>query len=518
MKKILSFIAALFLLVQTSGVFAFDYSDIDAYPTGSATRVLNFGGFLTVYFNTIAQYEGIPDSYKYIQLNFTNVTPGTELYSALQKGVYMNFMKNAPIDLNLTKIFTEEDFSKITASNLKQELNTTKGKALTLETLLATLDAIYNKPNATEDATTDTTQASGITAVSNFPVLNDVFTKLKYAHYNSSKFRDEELVQGAIKGLAEASGDKYTVYFPPVESKNFQDELGGQFDGIGAYVDLLKPGELRIVSPIAGTPAEKAGLKGGDMILKIDDYVIDANTTLQDAVNKIKGPAGTSVKLHIKRGTDELDFSVTRAKISISYVEYKKLENGDHYVKITTFGTGAADAFNQTLAAIAKDGGSNKVIIDLRNDPGGSLDEVSKMLSNFVPEGQSVVHIKYKNQTEEILSTGNPLLDFSKYNVAILINEGSASASEIMAGTIKDYLPNTKLVGVKSYGKGSVQSLDGYPDGSSFKYTIAKWFTGKTQTGIDGTGIKPDTEIKLDEEKMKNGTDNQLEYVKSMGF
>lgn len=141
------------------------------------------------------------------------------------------------------------------------------------------------------------------------------------------------------------------------------------------------------------------------------------------------------------------------------------------------------------------------------------------MLNYFVPKDQSVVHIKYKNSISEMLSTGNSLIDFSKKKIVILINEGSASASEIMAGTIKDYLPTTtKLIGVKSYGKGSVQSLDSYTDSSSFKYTIAKWFTGKTQTGIDGTGIKPDTEVKFDEAQWKNNIDNQLEYAKALNF
>lgn len=175
------------------------------------------------------------------------------------------------------------------------------------------------------------------------------------------------------------------------------------------------------------------------------------------------------------------------------------------------------NAFVQALQAIAKEPGNGKIIIDLRNNPGGSLDEVAAMLDYFVPKDQSVVHIKYKNIASEMLSSGKTIVDFSKTKLIIMINGGSASASEIMAGTIKDYLPWTQIVGEKSYGKGSVQSLDVYPDSSSFKYTIAKWFTGKTQTGIDGTGIKPDTEVKFDEDQWKNNNvDNQLEFVKKM--
>ena len=142
--------------------------------------------------------------------------------------------------------------------------------------------------------------------------------------------------------MAEASGDKHTAYFPPVESKNFQDSLAGEFHGIGAYVDMPKPGVLHIISPISGTPSEKAGLKGGDLIKKIDDMIITEKTTLEDAVSKIKGPIGTSVRLRIQRGTEELDFSIVRAKIVIKYVEHKRLDNADQHIKITTFGAGVA--------------------------------------------------------------------------------------------------------------------------------------------------------------------------------
>lgn len=223
------------------------------------------------------------------------------------------------------------------------------------------------------------------------------------------------------------------------------------------------------------------------------------------------------MKLHVKRDAGEFDFTITRAKITINYVEYKKLDTGDQYIKITTFGAGVKDAFVQTLTAISKDPSSGKIIIDLRNNPGGSLDEVAAMLNYFVPKGQSVVHIKYKNTVSEMQSEGQDLIDLSRRKIIILINGGSASASEIMTGTIKDYLgENVRIVGEKSYGKGSVQSLDTYTDGSSFKYTIAKWFTGRTQTGIDGVGIKPDIEVKFDEKLWKDGRDNQMEYAKML--
>lgn len=268
MKKFI--ILFILLLSLTNGVFAktVDYRDISSYPAGSENRVLNFGGFLTVYFNSIGDYEGIPESYQYISLNFRNVEKNTPLYTALQKGVYMGFFKNLPIDLKTNELATGEQFSRAIESNLGQKAEGIGTGTLTLKTVLDTLNQLYQQsPTDTGNNSGTTTQTVDvgsfypITTVSNFAILNDVYEKLKYNHYDSAKFRDEALIQGAAKGMAEASGDKHTAYFPPIESKNFQDELGGEFEGIGAYIDMPKPGELHIISPMSGTPAEKSGLK-----------------------------------------------------------------------------------------------------------------------------------------------------------------------------------------------------------------------------------------------------------------
>ncbi|MDQ1343393.1 MAG: carboxyl-terminal processing protease, partial [Patescibacteria group bacterium] len=250
------------------------------------------------------------------------------------------------------------------------------------------------------------------------------------------------------------------------------------------------------VSPISGSPAEKAGLKAGDVIIKIDGLDVTESVSLEYAVSKIKGPAGSEVVLRLKRGEETITVTVERAKIEVEYVEYKKLASGVPYVKISMFGEGTLRGFAEAATWIKKNGtDTDKLVIDLRNDPGGSLDEVAGILSYFVPKGEAVVKIRYRDSKSEIVSAGSDD-SLSGRKIAILVNAGSASASEIMAGTIKDYLPKTVIVGEKTYGKGSVQNFVPYDDGSSIKYTIAKWFTGKTEIGIDGMGITPDIEVK----------------------
>ena len=206
-----------------------------------------------------------------------------------------------------------------------------------------------------------------------------------------------------------------------------------------------------------------------------------------------------------------------RSKIIVDYVQYKKLDNWDNYIRITMFWAGVYESFKKAVDDIAKNNPNGKTIIDLRNDPGWSLDEVSSILNYFVPKDKSTVNIKYKKYFTDLYSLWADF-NFLNKNIIILINKWSASASEIMAATIKDYLVSIKIIWEKSYWKWSVQSLDNYADGSSFKYTIAKWFSWKTKTGIDWVWISPDIEVKLDEVWFKAWTDNQLDYAKNYRF
>ncbi|MDD2565272.1 MAG: S41 family peptidase [Candidatus Gracilibacteria bacterium] len=511
---IFSFFSNLYITKATE--ISDSYLENQNFSDIQKAKSLTVKGLFIFYFNSIG--EGIPESYKYIDLKFYDVIAGTQIYTALQKGVYLDLINNKSMNLNLDKLASQDLFAKMVKDNFDLDLIYSKNTPLKLSYFLQAMDEIKNY-SLEEESPTNIQENYEIEKISNFPILNDVYYKLKNQHYDSNKLNDEELIRSAIKGMTEGTGDKYTTYFPPIDAKSFNDQLSGEFEGIGANVEMDKPGIMKIISPLPGSPAEKAGLKSGDQIIKIDSFEVTDQVTLQEAVNKIKGPAGTQVKLTVLRDGKNIEIMVTRQKIIIKYVESSKLNNGDNYIKITTFGVGTAKAFSGAVGDIIKNNPNGKTIIDLRNDPGGSLDEVASILNFFVPKGESVVNIKYKDFSTDMNSTGMDSFTFVGKNVVILVNKGSASASEIMAGTIRDYLGNTvRIIGETSYGKGSVQSLDNYSDGSSFKYTVAKWFTGKTKTGIDGVGIKPDIEIKLDETKFNIGVDNQLDYAKNYRF
>lgn len=478
-------------------------------------KYITMKGFFILYFNSI--WEWIPKSYKYIDLKFQDIEPNTQIYSALQKWVYLDLIENKNLDLKLDKLLPKYFLNKIIKDNFNEELVDASNTSVSLWEFIALMKEL--KSVSKDKVSQEIEWLYEVQKIKNFYILDDVYKKLKTSYYNSDKLKDEELIQWAIKWMTDSAGDKYTTYFPPVEAKNFMDELSWEFEWIWAHIDMDKPWILTIISPLSDSPAEKAWLKPWDQITKIDDFEVTEKVTLQEAVNRVKWPTWTKVKLTILRAWKELVIEVIRAKIKVNFVEYKRLENQDNYIKISIFGDGVVDGFSWAVNEVIKNS-NYKTIIDLRNNPWWNLDAVSRMLEFFAPKWEPVVNIKLKDSSYDIPAFWFYNNYFIDKKVIVLINNWSASASEIMAWTIKDYLgDNVKIIWEKSYGKWSVQSLLEYDDKSSFKYTIAKWFTGKTKTGIDWIWIKPDIEVKFDEENYKNSKmDNQLEYAKNYRF
>lgn len=294
------------------------------------------------------------------------------------------------------------------------------------------------------------------------------------------------LMSGAIKGLVEGLNDPHSIYMDEKIYKEFQIETEGTFGGVGIVIGLKDGKTLTVIAPIEGTPGERAGIKSGDQIVQIDGQ--DTKDMNQDeAVAKIRGAEGTQVTLAIRRdGERELrDFTLTRANIQLKTVKAKMLDNGIGYIRISTFNEATGSDFTQAYNELGKQG-MKALILDLRDNPGGLLNECVKVARNIVPKGAIVSVVGRDGRTEVHTSD----LEQVKYPLAVLVNGGSASASEIVAGAVQDTRVGT-LIGTKTYGKGSVQTIFDLHDGTAVKLTIAKYLTPLGRS-INNVGVEPD--------------------------
>lgn len=316
----------------------------------------------------------------------------------------------------------------------------------------------------------------------------------------------QKVVDGAKAGLVSGAGDPYTVFLDAKSARELSDQLSGTLSGVGAEVGI-KNNHLTVISPISGSPAERAGLKAGDIVAKIDS-TDTTNLLLDEAVSKIRGPKGTEVTLKIVRGNAEpIDIKITRDVISVSSVKYSLKPGNIGYIQLSQFGSDTTDKVAAATADL-KAQGATKVILDLRNNPGGFLDSAVAVSGQFMPTGKVVVEERRNGKTSEKLTTrgtGNLV----GLPMVVLINEGSASASEIVAGALKDN-GVAKLIGEKSFGKGSVQEVISLGGGAQLKVTVAHWFTPSGK-GIDKQGIAPDIEVKQNQADYNADRDPQLD-------
>lgn len=306
-------------------------------------------------------------------------------------------------------------------------------------------------------------------------------------------------VYGAITGLVASYGDPYTVFFPPKEAKLFNDQVKGSFGGVGMEVGN-KEGIITVIAPMKNSPAEQAGIQAGDAIVTINDTSTDG-MSIDDAINLIRGEVGTQVTLGIYRKTftEIQSFTITRAIVTIPTLETET--RGDVFIiSLYSFSENSARLFKEALQSFIASG-SKKLIIDLRNNPGGYLDASVDIASYFLPSGKPIVREHAGEGTREIVysSKGYTLIK-DQPEIIILINQGSASASEILAGALMEHKSATS-VGTQTFGKGSVQELVHFPDASSLKVTVAKWFTPKG-VSISEKGITPD--VVITEKPVKN--------------
>ena len=320
----------------------------------------------------------------------------------------------------------------------------------------------------------------------------------------------DKLAEGIYSGYTSALGDKYTVYYDEDETKALMESTSGTFSGVGATLTKkdADTGYVTIVNVYEDSPAEKAGLKAGDILEKIDEHEV-GDEQLDTVVSWIKGEKGTDVKITVLRDGEELELTATRDTIEVKTVSYEMKENQIGYIRVSEFDTVTYDQFKEALDDLENQG-MQGLVVDLRNNPGGSLDTVTNMLRLLLPEG-TIVSTKDKNgKTDEITCDGTH--EFKK-PMAVLVNQYSASASEIFSGAVQDY-GTAKIVGVTTYGKGVVQQLMDLGDGTCLKVTIAEYYTPNGRS-INGKGVEPDVEVEYQYDEENPKADNQLDQALS---
>ncbi len=358
-----------------------------------------------------------------------------------------------------------------------------------------------------------------------------VLGELNRGYYDKSKIDSQKIVYGAISGALQSLGDPYTSFFPPQENENFKDQMAGEFSGIGAELGLNPENLISIIAPLEGSPAERAGIKNGDVIVKVDGKDT-FGWTIAQAVEKIRGPKGTEVKLSVARkgDTEPRDLSIKRDTIQVdsvrTWVKRVSCEDGVCrevtaaecptcskvvYMRVSQFGdrtnTEWVESVNRLYAETKGDSNVKGIVLDLRNNPGGYMNDAVFIASEFVKSGTIVSQQDGQGNKQDFpVSRVGSFLDTP---VVVLVNGGSASASEIVTGALRDYGRAT-VVGENTFGKGTIQRPVDYNGGESLHLTIAKWLTPKGNW-VHEKGIKPDVVVVYDEEKSKGlDIDNQM--------
>ncbi len=332
------------------------------------------------------------------------------------------------------------------------------------------------------------------TLSNDFPIFWDAVQLIKDKYYNIKDVTDKDFLYGAINGVMGSLKDPYSVFFNPSDAQKFGQDLNGSFGGIGAEIGI-KNNHIVIITPLKNNAAEKAGLKAGDLILKVDDTMTDG-MTVDATVKIIRGDIGTDVRLLIMREGWKApkEFKITRANIVVPTLDWSMKDGKIAYIQLYNFNSSASSLFYQAALSATLQGAKG-VVLDLRNDPGGYLDIAVDIAGWFLNRGDVVVKEDFRSGEQNVMRSNGPSA-LVNLPVVILVNGGSASASEILAGALQDNR-GAKLVGEKTFGKGSVQEINNLKDGSSMKITVAEWLTPKDRH-INKKGLDPDIEVKID--------------------
>ncbi|RST99387.1 hypothetical protein CBF37_04885 [Vagococcus vulneris] len=356
----------------------------------------------------------------------------------------------------------------------------------------------------------EATQLRG-SSIQSIDYLNQV---IKMAYFD--KVDDQKLIDGALKGMVEALDDPYSSYFSKSEAKDFDDSISGSFEGIGAVMTMQDGVPTIAEPPIKGSPAEKAQLRANDKILKINDKKV-SDKSLNDVVKEVRGKKGSTVKLEVARDKEVFNVEIKRDKIPVESVKSNIDKNHKNigYIDIKSFNDTTSDEFNKAIESLEKEGAKG-LIIDVRGNPGGILPQVEEITSRFLRNGETIVQFEDRNKKESKDTASEQLDEGKKINLptVLLVDQDSASASEIMAAALKDS-GRFDVVGTKTFGKGTVQSLIPLGDQGEAKLTISKWLTPKGQW-IHKKGVEPTVDVEYPEYLKNRMIDTSKTYREGM--
>lgn len=339
-----------------------------------------------------------------------------------------------------------------------------------------------------------------------FSLFWEVADQLKDKYFGT--LTSQDMLYGSIRGMVAALGDPYTIFADPTENRQFFDTLNGSYEGIGVELDVVD-GVLVVISPLDGSPAKAAGLKPMDEIISIDNQSV-VGMSFSQVLEKIKGPSGSQVTLVVTRSgvKDPITLKITRQTIKRDSVNLEIDKNKIATIRISRFATDTDAGFRVAVNKVIAEGAKG-VVLDLRNNPGGFLDSGVKVANEFLKEG---VIVEERTKTgEKTVFSADGTGRLKDIPLVVLVNGGSASAAEIVAGALQDHA-RAKIVGETTFGKGSVQEVEDFPDGSALRVTVAKWYTPNGRS-ISEAGVKPDKEVKLN---ASDTTDVQLEEAKKL--
>lgn len=479
---------------------------------------LTIGDTLTVYFDEL--FPIIYTSHNDVVLKYTDIGNRPWLRSALQKGIYYDMIANSGSALSPDKQMKDRVFATLLKQHFGIEI-TTDDSYLTLADYEAFMKSIrlsfaytllqkMNTSPRVQSTTADIPPVSRLESTKNYYILDTIYSTLKDNYLHSDTLTDEDLLYGAARWIAAGAGDEYTEYLPPESSHTFQQSLEGKIAWIGVLLDSDSKDALIIREVLSGSPAEKAGLQLQDKITTIDGVTVVTGDGIEDEILRLRGKEKTNVVLIILSDNKEKTVTITRAVISLSLVDIYDRENAQ-VITYREIAFWTDKVLGNALKAFLASG-KKRLILDLRDNPGGSMLETRNILNFFIDKGNPLVTLKYKAKQYTYSATLPQMTDWSHYEIIVLVNKNTASAAEIITAVLREYMPtNMVVIGGRTYGKGVVQELLSFKDNSLLKYTVAEWVTPKNQLSFNTVGVKPDISLSFDINAWKKGKiDTQL--------